>query len=297
PALGCARGAGEVLAGAADLARPDARIAVQVVHLDLARRVVGSLVGRVGRGRAVGRPGRELEEALLAGEEHGAWPAGAAEPGGRLDRVALQARARAVMHELDADRRRADAVGDPGARRDAEAERAEGATEDRTGVVDRAAQGDGCHPVQSRHSADQIEGALERRDRHARAERGGVRVSAEGEVARAEPRRRAEPAEVVALGSAGTGRIALLAADRVHHPVAAPAPALEGAGGRAAVAARRVAVVALRRAEHVAVTAAGDERAGVAAAVAVVRVAVVALLARLDDAVATDGGLRRQLDL
>src|SRR3989475_6764326 len=72
-----------------DLARPDARIAVQVVPLDLARRVVGRLVGRVGSGRAVGRPGRELDEALLAGEDHGARSAGAAEPGGRLDRVVL----------------------------------------------------------------------------------------------------------------------------------------------------------------------------------------------------------------
>src|SRR5207245_11767583 len=64
-----------------------------------------------------------------------------------------------------------------------------------------------------------------------------------------------------------------------------------------AVAPHRAAVVALRGPPHVAVAAAGDERAAVAAAVAVVRVAVVALLARLDAAVATDGGLRRQLDL
>ena len=105
--------------------------------------------------------------------------------------------------------------------------------------------------------------------------------------------------DALALGVAprGDGRVALFAAHRVHDPVAAAEPGLERAGGRAAVAAHRVAVVALLGAARDAVAAAGDERAGVAAAVAVVRVAVVALLARLDDAVATDGGLRRQLDL
>src|SRR5207249_2422558 len=170
-----------------------------------------------------------------------------------------------------------------------EAERAEGATEDRAGVVDRAARGDGCHPVQSRHSADQIEGALERRDRHARAERGGVRVSAEGEVARAERRRRTELAVVVALGSAGTGRIALLAASRVHHPVAATPTHLGGARRGAAVAAERVAIVALLARVDDPVATARRRAIAVAVAGSAVEHTVVAPLARVDDAVATVG--------
>src|SRR5262249_12975924 len=101
----------------------------------------------------------------------------------------------------------------------------------------------------------------------------------------------------VPVGGAGTGRVALLAARRVDDSIAAEEPGLDHASRRAAVAAGGVAVVALLGAAHDAVAAAGDQRAGVAATVTVVRVAVVALLAGLDDPVATDSLLRRQLDL
>src|SRR5262249_43692176 len=69
------------------------------------------------------------------------------------------------------------------------------------------------------------------------------------------------------------------------------------AGGRAAVAVGRIAVVALFGAAENAVAAPGDGDAGVAAGIAILAVAVVALLARLDDAVSAHRRLRRQLDL
>src|SRR5207245_1838339 len=111
--------------------------------------------------------------------------------------------------------------------------------------VDRAAHGDGCHTVGARRPADQIEGAPERRNRHGRAERGGVRRAAEGEVARAERGRWAELASVVALGGGGAGRVALLAARGVHDPVPAAPTRLDDTRRGAAVAVLRVAVVAL----------------------------------------------------
>src|SRR5262249_24139354 len=91
--------------------------------------------------------------------------------------------------------------------------------------------------------------------------------------------------------------VALLAAGSVDDSVAAPEALLDCASRRAAVAAGGIAVVALLGAAHDAVAAAGNECAGVAAGVTVVRVAVVAPLAGLDDPVATDSLLRRQLDL
>src|SRR5262245_46062222 len=289
PLLRRPRGAGEVLAGDGDFAGPEARVAVEEMPLDLARRVVRRLVGRVGRRRAVRGTRWKLDEALLAGEEDGAGPARAAQPGGGHDGIALHPGARAVLHELHADCCLADAVDGAGARREAEAQGSEGASEDRTRVVAGATHRDLGHAVRAGRPADQVEGTLERREWRARAERGGVRGPTEGEVTRAERRRRAELASVVALGGAGAGRVALLAAGSIHDSVAAPEALLDGAGRRAAVAAGGVAVVALLGAAYDAVAAACDQRAGVAAAVTIVGVAVVASLARADDAVAAVG--------
>src|SRR5215470_15083312 len=62
--LGRPRRAGDVLAADADLSGSDARVTVEEVSFDIAGRVVRRLVGRVGHGRTVDRPGRELDEAL-----------------------------------------------------------------------------------------------------------------------------------------------------------------------------------------------------------------------------------------
>src|SRR5262249_43928590 len=122
------------------------------------------------------------------------------------------------------------------------------------------------------------------RDR--RAERGRVQRAAEREGADTERQGGAEPTEIVALHRTAARRGAFFAACGVGNALAAQPAPLAGARRRAAVAPRRVAVVAFLADAHVAVAACWRRAVAVAVAGGAVERTVVALLAGIERAVA-----------
>src|SRR5262249_35429073 len=158
-------------------------------------------------------------------------------------RVSLHPGTRAVLLHEHVRRDPTAAVDGSGAGGDPSTQVAERSPEDRRAEVDGTRHATGPVATEAGNAGAEAEAALGDAERDAGAERGAVERATEGEVPRAERRGRAQLAQVVAFGR--PGRIALLPARRVDRTVAAARADLELAGGRAAVTARGVAVVAL----------------------------------------------------